>query len=308
MVALAAGAAAGCVKTSGKLGQVSVEESKAVSFLKREVPAWSRENHCFSCHNNGDAARALYAAGSKGHRVPDRVLADTTAWVVRPAGWDENKGDPGFSDKRLANIQFAASLLAAIEAGRVKDRAALRDAARKVAANQTADGSWPIDDGNAVGSPATYGTTLATFMALRTMKAAAIPETDAAIQKAEKWLRRVKPVTVFAAAVLLQASVGNSADSLGLIRGTQTSAGGWGPYPDSPPETFDTALVLLALQERREATGVNEMIHRGRAFVLSQQEADGGWPATTRPSGANSYAQRMSTTGWATLALLATRE
>lgn len=279
-----------------------------MAFLKREVPAWSRENHCFSCHNNGDAARALYAAGRKGHRVPDRVLADTTAWVGRPAGWDENKGDPGFSDKRLANIQFAASLLAAIEAGQVKDRAALREAARKVAADQTADGSWPIDDGNAVGSPATYGTTLATFMALRTVKTAAVPGTEAAIQKAEGWMRRVKPDTVFAAAVLLQASATNESASLDLIRRTQTSDGGWGPYSDSPPEIFDTALVLLALQKMREDAGVSGMIQRGRAFLLSQQEADGGWPATTRPSGASSYAQRISTTGWATLALMATRE
>jgi hypothetical protein len=145
-------------------------------------------------------------------------------------------------------------------------------------------------------------------MALRTVKAAALPETDAAIQKAEGWLRRVNPDNVFAAAVLLQTSVGNSTDSLDLIRRTQTSDGGWGPYPDSPPETFDTALVLLALQEMREATGVKAMLQRGRAFLLAEQETDGGWPATTRPAGASSYAQRMSTTGWATLALLATRE
>ena len=30
------------------------------------------------------------------------------------------------------------------------------------------------------------------------------------------------------------------------------------------------------------------------------QEADGGWPATTRPSGVDSYAERISTSGWAT--------
>ena len=34
------------------------------------------------------------------------------------------------------------------------------------------------------------------------------------------------------------------------------------------------------------------------------QEADGSWPETTRPPGADSYAQRISTTGWALLALL----
>src|SRR4051794_38197216 len=37
-------------------------EARAIHYLAREVPAWNREHHCFSCHNNGDAARALYAA------------------------------------------------------------------------------------------------------------------------------------------------------------------------------------------------------------------------------------------------------
>ena len=37
-------------------------EDRALAYLIREVPAWSREHKCFSCHNNGDAARALYTA------------------------------------------------------------------------------------------------------------------------------------------------------------------------------------------------------------------------------------------------------
>jgi hypothetical protein len=41
--------------------------------------------------------------------------------------------------------------------------------------------------------------------------------------------------------------------------------------------------------------------------LLARQATDGSWPATTRPPGVESYAQQLSTTGWATLALLATR-
>ena len=37
---------------------------------------------------------------------------------------------------------------------------------------------------------------------------------------------------------------------------------------------------------------------------MARQEPDGGWVETTRPSGNQSYAQRVSTSGWATLALL----
>ena len=74
------------------------------------------------------------------------------------------------------------------------------------------------------------------------------------------------------------------------------------------PECFDTALVLLALETVRTQPGIAAMIQRGRKFLLAQQNADGSWPATTRPSGGDSYAQMMSTTGWVTLALLGTKE
>jgi hypothetical protein len=96
-------------------------------------------------------------------------------------------------------------------------------------------------------------------------------------------------------------------ECLAIIERAQTQDGGWGPYIDSPPEVFDTAIVLLALAPGKRA-GIAARIHRARNFLALQQESDGGWPATTRPPGGESYAQRLSTTGWATLALLATRE
>src|SRR6185436_6446018 len=291
-------------------------EARAVEFLVREVPAWSKNNGCFSCHNNGDAARALYAAARKGYRVPPEALADTTAWVRQPNRWEHNKGEPGFSDKRLADIQFAASLLAALEAGHVKERASLQEAARKLAADQGVDGAWNIDPGNTPGSPATYGTPLATFMALNALKKADLPETKETVRKAERWFDKVSPDNVLTAASVVLASDTLSGewvrpkreDCLKLIRRAQSRDGGWGPYVDSPAESFDTAVVLLALARVRHNPGIVDLIRRGRDFLISQQNRDGSWPETTRPSGGDSYAQRLSTTGWATLALLETRE
>jgi hypothetical protein len=258
----------------------------------------------------------LYAATRKGYRIPANVLADTTAWVSEPDRWEQNKGDPGFSDKRLANVQFAASLLAAFETGHVSDRKLLGQAARKLAADQSADGAWQIDAGNTLGSPATYGTALATWMALRTLKSAGLSETKEAIRRAERWLSQALPNNVLTAAVLLLAAADGPDKSarlkreqcLKLIRAAQTRDGGWGPYADSPPEPFDTSILLLALAQFRREQGVDDLIRRGRSFLVVQQNPDGSWPATTRPPGGDSYAQLMSTTGWATLALLETRD
>lgn len=94
-----------CATGSGhqRLVGTVTAEARAVAFLIREVPAWSKANGCFSCHNNGDAARVLYTASRQGHQVPANALAATTAWVGTPNRWEQNKGDPGFSDKRLAD-------------------------------------------------------------------------------------------------------------------------------------------------------------------------------------------------------------
>jgi len=207
-------------------------------------------------------------------------------------------------------------LLAALEAGLATDRQPLQAAARKVGADQGADGAWHIEPHNAVGSPATYGTTLATYMALRTLKQADAPGASDTIRKAEDWLRQARPNDVLSAATLLLASTPDSdkparlrrAECLSVICSAQTRDGGWGPYADSPAEPFDTSVVLLSLTELRAAPGVEEIIRRGRGFLVARQNPDGSWPATTRPPGGTSYAQRISTTGWATLALLATRE
>jgi hypothetical protein len=302
--------------SNGPRPNAATPEVKAIKFLEREVPAWSRENGCFSCHNNGDGARALYAAGRRGFRIPPGALADTTAWVRQPSQWERNKGDPGFSDQRLADIQFAASLLAAIESGAVKDRRALRAVAEKLVANQSADGAWQVEPHNPIGSPATYGTALATFMSWQTLVAAGVPETSDSIRKAQTWLRSVRLVNVPNASVSLlfsarggaQRGGREQAEAIAYISSAETQGGGWGPYRDSPAEIFDTALALLALAEAPAQPETSRIIQRGRAFLQSQQWPDGSWPATTRPSGGQSYAQQISTTAWATLALLRTSD
>src|SRR4051812_44142765 len=106
--------------TGGLAGQAAPPvrpEVRALAYLAREVPRWSKENHCYSCHHNGDAARTLYLAVRLGRAVPARALADTTRWVERPAGWDHNGGEGPFNDKKLARLQFAATLAEARDAG-----------------------------------------------------------------------------------------------------------------------------------------------------------------------------------------------
>ena len=301
----------------------SVNETRAVAFLSREVPRWKTENDCYSCHNNGDAARALLVASAHGHRVGSS-LDDTLEWLRTPARWNHNKTEGGIDDKPLARVQFASALTVAVAQGRVS-REVLPHAGRLLVADQKGDGSWQLDTSQSLGSPTTYGTAVATWSARMTLVAAGGEEFAPAVARADAWLRGAPVATVLdAAAVVL--GLERASDeraraqrdcALSTLEAGQAPAGGWGPYVTAAPQVFDTALVLLALREvGRDDTlaapgwDAKEMaaaIARGRAFLISQQGADGAWPATTRPANQESYAQRISTTGWALLALLATR-
>ena len=290
-------------------------ESRALAFLKREVPQWSAENNCFSCHNNGEGARALYTAARLGHPIDRETLADTTDWLTRPRDWEHNGGEGEFSDKTLAALQFAASLAAAKQAGIANDPKAFREAARLVADARQPNGSWKPDGPDAIGSPATWGRPLATAMARHALAVLAPQRHAAEVRGADRWLRAKEPKTVLDGAALLIGLGGSTDDAaqrqrarcIEIIRAGKSEEGGWGPYVTSAPEPFDTAAVLIALARNPRDASTNAMIARGRAYLRSMQSDDGDWPETTRPPGAVSYAQRLSTTGWATQALLLTK-
>ena len=275
-------------------------EDRALAYLAREVPRWSAEHRCFSCHNNGDAARALYTALRLGRTLDPAATAETDRWLAAPEGWEKNGGDGPFSDKALARVQFASALAANPR----RDRDALVRAATRMVADQADDGSWRVDEQGPVGSPATYGRPLATLTARETLKAADPVRFRAAIDRADAWLRRLEPATVLDASTLLLAFPEDDLAALGILRRGRSKEGGWGPFAQSAPEAFDTALALLALDRHRDRPEVAGWIGAGRAYLIAIQEEDGSWAETTRPAGAESYAQRLSTTGWATLALL----
>jgi len=291
-------------------------ESRAIAYLAREVPRWSVDNRCFSCHNNGDAARALYQAAGLGESVPDAALVDTTRWLEHPEGWERNGGEGPFSDKALARVQFAAALAEAVDAGRSTGREGLARAAELLVGDQGGDGSWRVDAEGNVGSPATYGPFLATVMARRSLLAADPKRFAAAVDRADRWLRRPPVESVLDAAAVLRGleaaadaeAVAQRRRCLDLIRKGEASRGGWGPFVNAPAEPFDTAVVLLALARGDDFPERSELIRRGRTFLIAAQNPDGSWPETTRPPDGESYAQRLSTSGWALQALLSTRD
>jgi hypothetical protein len=281
-------------------------ERRAVAYLAQETPRWYAENHCYSCHNNGDAARALFLAAARGYTVPPAALEDTVRWLRDPDGWNHNHGNPGFSDQRLARLQFAAALAEAYHSGYTHDREALLKAAELVAPDQDSGGSWKVETGGIAGAPATWGTLLATYMARRTLEIADARRFRDNIRRATQWLAMVKPENVPDRAAILLALPASGGKNLDALLAAEGSDGGWGSQPRAPAEAFDTAVAMLALAGLRPTAYTTTAIERGRAFLIKSQLKDGAWPETTRPAGFTSYAERISTAGWTTYALLIT--
>ena len=210
-------------------------EARAIAYLAREVPRWRQEHACYSCHNNGDAARALIAGLQRQHAVR-AALDDTLTWLADPVRWNSNPGgEGGGDDKRLARIQFASATVAASAASLVT-QPAVDAAAALVATDQQEDGSWRLDSSTSLGSPATYGTPLATAFALRVMSQSRAGSGAEPIARGRAWLRRVEPANVpDAVAIIL--GLGNATGdrdpqrrALDFLERAQGRDGGWGAY------------------------------------------------------------------------------
>jgi hypothetical protein len=292
----------------------AVAIARGVGYLLTEVPKWKVPN--------GDATRALLIAGSGGHDL-GTSLDVTLAFLKQPAKWDQLEAPNGFDDKALARVQFASALAVAERFGKAASTD-LDAAAKLLVADQKSDGSWQIDQSQGLASPATYGDIIATWSARSTLIASGIQPDFFSIVQADRWIRGRTPEGVLdAAATILALELSSDVmaenlrrNCLSILRqGQSAETGGWGPDPTGAPQVFETAMAVLALTaldvEPRLARSayrpeqLKEAIASGKKYLVSQQKADGSWPEATRPANQESYAQRISTTGWAMLALLA---
>ena len=63
-------------KTADKNDPIAAAIARGVGYLTKEVPKWKAEHPCYSCHNNGDATRALLVASAKG-------MTSARRWTIR---------------------------------------------------------------------------------------------------------------------------------------------------------------------------------------------------------------------------------
>ena len=110
----------------------------------------------------------------------------------------------------------------------------LREAAAGLLPFQRADGSWADPAETLVGSPVTYGATLATLMALRVVRELDTEEALRSARLAGSWLLAQNPVATLdrasrlMALQLLQEPLQGRRNSVEWLIENQGSSGGWG--------------------------------------------------------------------------------
>ena len=224
-----------------------------------------------------------------GKQVAPKALRETLLWLANPAGWEKGGENPAVNDKVLAAIQFAAALNELQE----PDTAAGRKAAEIVAGSQKPDGSWVIDEGS-IGSPATYGTALGTYMALRALERGNTGAFTERIRKARDWLQHRNASSVLDASAPMLAGV---ADYRKLIIAWQNKDGGGDPGPSrlrsrlilqwrcshcrrsvtGPAHYWEAEISLPSLSSRRVA-GMKQHVRQEVKATLSTSQLPPGRP------------------------------
>jgi hypothetical protein len=243
-----------------KADPVAVAAARAVAYLRKQVDA---------AKPNGDVIRALVIAGAKGHDV-GTSLDGVMPFLKSPSKWPAAE-----------RVALGHALAAAERHGRAASTD-LDAAAKLLIGDQQQDGS--------------YGSVLDSWRARHTMIESGMQPDEVWIIMIDRWVRGISQLdtTQEVAATLLALDLASDVMAEGLrrsalsyLRGAQGKDGGWGPKGGDKPAIVDTALAILALSvldaEPRLARStyrpeeIKDAIARGKAYLASQQRADGSW-------------------------------
>jgi outer membrane protein OmpA-like peptidoglycan-associated protein len=302
---------------------------RGIEWLQPAAVEWQRNNQCFGCHVQAQAAMGLAVATRNGYLVSRaavreltdymRLLQDTdgsesgmllvdnqSVMIAQPAG----KGSHTPADQPIMATLFAAMSFAYHDqmGDNQPDRTLLKFA-DWLAGKQQPNGEVAPDLDEA---PICQGSFMTTANAAIAFMQAFAESGDARYQKAGSkavdFIAAAKPETtqdeVFT--ILALSRFGNPQQQslvnglIARLKNEQGTAGGWSESRGSPgPNAFATGQVLYAFKESGVDTRSSEFV-RGVKYLLHTQEDSGAWPvqnsATGRPS-------EFAPTMWAVIGL-----
>jgi squalene cyclase len=292
---------------------------RALSFLAKDTLAWKKEHNCASCHHASLVIVAFREAKQFDYAVDEPVLAELTKWMA-------NSGDGKFTMARPASAPKAASPKAiyfalALNADSKPDaesQKGLKALFGTIKSEQTENGSWsawPETRPPLFGSSDESLTALAT-LAILPMADAGDADAKAVRDRAVKWLSETKsdddPQSVALRLILwikLQRPAKEWTPLVHRIKERQNKDGGWSQTKEMASDAWATGQALYALAHAGVKSD-DDVVSRGRAFLVKTQSDDGSWPMESRPTkpGAKGASNLIPITGagaaWAVLGLV----
>lgn len=295
---------------------VPLQESSIIS--KQSFVSHASKQDCTSCHQQYLPLAAIGAAKRSQAQV-DAELERQLVEIVREGDLKNFEPDwealfhPDTVYTKGYNLFGLA--LAGLPADELTD-----SAVHHLAAIQAADGRWY---GNLPRPPMQNGDVSATALAIHALQKYPLPgrkaELDERVERARRWLRRVKPANTDEQAYqLLGLSwAGESAGRLEPLAkrliAQQRADGGWSQLPTLASDAYATGQSVYALRLAGLTTD-HPAVERGQRYLLQTQLADGTWYVRRRafpfqptmksgfPHGKDSWISAAATS-WAVLAL-----
>ena len=298
------------------LTKASVE--KAIAVLQQSASQFNRVSGCYSCHHQSLPQMAFGAARAHGIAVDEaaaRHQVDVTIKMLSGVAEAALRNRDRIPDPPIG-VSYA---LLGLAAERYEADATTAAMASVIAAWQSDDGAFhPLP---AIRPPLEGDAFTATALSVRALQLYG-SSPDARVARARDWLRTASPRTTQERAMQLLGLTWAHASAVDIRRSAtallaeQRPDGGWGQLPTLETDAYATGQALVALETAGHAVSSVEY-HRGAAYLLRTQFADGSWLVRSRtfpvqplrdtgfPHGKHQWISAAGTS-WAAMALALT--
>jgi len=297
---------------------VKAAAERSLALLETSSQKFFEGSGCVSCHHQNAAGLAAGEARLKGIRF------DPKASAARVDMLKEGPPPPLLLERMDINVpEIFASALIALAAENVPPNPVTDMIAANIAASQSLDGSWHVENGLGDRPPAEEGAISRVAMCVRSLKVYGPParatELNARIAKARQWLLAARPVTSEDRNMQLLGLFWAGADAASMktlaaaILAQQQPDGAWRQHAGVAADAYATGQSLYVLAKAGVAPA-DAAYQRGVSYLLATQNANGSWRVASRapkfqaffnsgfPYGGDQWISAWAT-GWATMAL-----
>ena len=292
---------------------------RGLALLETSSQKFFDASGCVSCHHQNATGLAAGEARLKGLRF------DPKASAARIDMLKDGPPPPLLLERMDINVpEIFASAMVALAAEDVPPNPVTDMIAASLAATQSADGSWHIQNGLGHRPPSEEGAISRTAMCIRSLKAYGPAgrgaEIRARLDKARQWLAAATPLTSEDRNMQLLGLTWAGADAGTLkqlaaaILAQQQPDGAWRQHDGVATDAYATGQSLYVLAKAGGVAPADAAYQRGVNYLLATQNANGSWRVTSRapkfqaffnsgfPYGGDQWISAWAT-GWATMAL-----